>query len=134
MRLCTLLTITTTVMFFSLAAQTLRIDSLDQALTQLAADGYLSGNLLLAEGDKILLRKSYGYSDFANEIPLREDAVLELASVSKQFTAAAVSLLAADGDIDLDAPVMKYLPELHAYPTLTTRNLIHHIGGLPDYM
>lgn len=115
-------------------AQTSSIDSLDHALTQLAADGYLSGNLLLAEGDKILLRKSYGYSDFSNKTPLREDAVLELASVSKQFTAAAVSLLVTDGKIDLDAPVAKYLPELAAYPTLTIRQLIHHTGGLPDYM
>lgn len=134
MRLSTLLTLVAIAMFSSLAAQTSRIDSLDQALEQLAANGYLSGSLLLAEGDKVLLRKSYGYADFANKIPLREDAVLELASVSKQFTAAAISLLVADGKLDPDAPAAKYLPELAAYPTLTTRNLIHHTGGLPDYM
>jgi CubicO group peptidase (beta-lactamase class C family) len=134
MRLRTLLTFVAISIFFALTAQKPRIDSLDRALTQLAADGNLSGNLLLAEGNKVLLRKSYGYADFTNKKPLREDAVLELASVSKQFTAAAISLLVADGKIDLDAPAAKYLPELAAYPTLTTRNLIYHTGGLPDYM
>lgn len=134
MRLRTLFTLVSLSLFFSLTAQTSRIDSLDEALQLLAADGYLSGNLLLAEGDQVLLRKSYGYSDFDNKTPLREEAVLELASVSKQFTAAAISLLVADGKIDLDAPVAKYLPELSAYTDLTTRQLIHHTGGLPDYM
>lgn len=117
-----------------LKAQTTVIDSLDQALQQLAADGYLSANLFLAEGDKVLLRKSYGYSDFANKVPLQEDAVLELASVSKQFTAAAVAMLAKDGKLDLDAPVVNHLPELAAYPKVTVRQLVHHTGGLPDYM
>lgn len=110
------------------------IDSLDAALTELAQDGYFSGNLLLAEGDQILLRKAYGYSDFENGVPLQEDAVLELASVSKQFTAAAVALLVKDGKVDMDEPIASYLPELTAYPELTTRHLIHHTGGLPDYM
>jgi CubicO group peptidase (beta-lactamase class C family) len=122
------------IMMSNLAAQSLSIDSLDRELERLAAEGQLSANLLLAEGGRILLRKSYGYADVDNQIPLREDAVFELASVSKQFTAAAVSLLVADGKIDLDAPVMDYLPELAAYPDLTTRQLVHHTGGLPDYM
>ncbi|MGB3799800.1 MAG: serine hydrolase domain-containing protein [Lewinella sp.] len=117
-----------------LAAQSPVIDSLDKAFTQLAKEGYLSGNLLLAEGDQILLRKSYGHANFEERVPLREDAVLELASVSKQFTAAAVALLVADGKLDLDAPVTNYLAELAAYPDLTPRHLIHHTGGLPDYM
>ncbi|WP_116126331.1 serine hydrolase domain-containing protein [Lewinella sp. IMCC34183] len=117
-----------------LSAQSSAIDSLDKAFARLAEDGYLSGNLLLAEGDQILLRRSYGYADFDGKVPLREDAVLELASVSKQFTAAAVALLVADGELDLDTPVAEYLPELAAYPDLTTRHLVHHTGGLPDYM
>ena len=118
----------------NLTAQSSAIDSLDNELERLAAAGHLSGNLLLAEGDQILLRKSYGYADFERQVPLQEDAVLELASVTKQFTAAAVSLLVADGKLDLNAPVMDYLPELAAYPDLTTRQLVHHTGGLPDYM
>lgn len=129
-----LLTLVALSLLCSLTAQSSRIDSLDEALELLAADGYLSGNLLLAEDGEILLRKSYGYSDFDNKTPLPEEAVLELASVSKQFTAAAISLLAADGKIELDGPIVKYLPELAAYPDLTTRDLVHHIGGLPDYM
>ncbi len=117
-----------------LTAQSSAIDSLDNELERLAAAGHLSGNLLLAEGDQILLRKSYGYADFDRRVPLQEDAVFELASVTKQFTAAAISLLVADGKLDLDAPVMDYLPELAAYPDLTTHQLVHHTGGLPDYM
>ena len=117
-----------------LGAQSSVIDSLDRELQRLAGADELSGNLLLAQGDSILLRRSYGYADFGNRSPLREDAVFELASLSKQFTAAAVSLLVADKKLVLDAPVMDYLPELAAYPSLTTRQLVHHTGGLPDYM
>lgn len=130
----TLLTLLLVLITTTLPAQSPTLDSLDRALTQLAADGYFSGALLLAEGDRLLLRKAYGYADFANEKPLTPDNVFELASVSKQFTAAAIAKLAGDGKLDLDRPVMSYLPELAAYPTLTTRQLVHHTGGLPDYM
>lgn len=118
---------------FTISAQS-SIQQLDSLLTQLSEDRYFSGNLLLAEGDNILLRKSYGYADFENKTPLKETAVLELASVSKQFTAAGISLLVNAKQLELDTPIVQYLPELAAYPTLTTRHLVHHMGGLPDYM
>ena len=53
-------------------------------------------------------------------------------SVSKQFTAAAIALLVRDGQIHLDDPVSKYIPEVAHLPRMTIRQLVHHTGGVRD--
>lgn len=111
-----------------------RFQELDQHFQRLNKDGYFSGNILMAEGDSILFTGSYGYADVAAKRKLNRESVFELASVSKQFTATGIALLAEDGKIDLDEPVATYLPELAAYPKITVRHLVHHVGGLADYM
>jgi CubicO group peptidase (beta-lactamase class C family) len=59
--------------------------------------------------------------------------VFHVASVSKQFTAMAIHLLAQDGKLSLDDDVRKYLPELHDFgKTITIRHLLHHTSGLRD--
>ena len=62
--------------------------------------------------------------------------IFEAGSVSKQFTAAAVLLLARDGKLSLDDPVRKYVPELPEYspgPPLTVRHVLNHTSGLRDW-
>jgi CubicO group peptidase (beta-lactamase class C family) len=55
-------------------------------------------------------------------------------SVTKQFTAAAVLLLAQDGKLSLDDPARKYFPELPDYPSaITIRHLLNHTSGLRDW-
>ena len=62
------------------------------------------------------------------------DTVFEAGSVSKQFTAAAVMLLARDGKLSLDDPVRKYIPELPDYGApLTIRQMLTHTSGLRDW-
>jgi CubicO group peptidase (beta-lactamase class C family) len=59
--------------------------------------------------------------------------VFHIASVSKQFTAFAIHLLAQEGKLSLDDDIRKYLPELHDFgKTITIRHLIHHTSGLRD--
>jgi len=77
----------------------------------------------------------WGYADIEKQHVIGEDTVFNIASVSKQFTALAVTLLARDGKLDLDAPLARYLPRLPGElgrPTL--RQALRHTGGLPDYM
>ena len=81
-----------------------------------------------------LVQKAYGAANLELDVPNRADTIFEAGSVSKQFTAAAVLLLAQDGKLSLDDPVHKYVPELHDYGApVTIRQALHHTGGFRDW-
>jgi len=81
-----------------------------------------------------VLSAAYGMADLEHDIALTPDSVFEPGSVTKQFTAAAVLLLAQDGKLSLDDPIRKYFPELPDYAaTITIRNLLNHTSGLRDW-
>src|SRR5262245_42391916 len=61
------------------------------------------------------LAKAYGMADLEHDVPVSADTIFEAGSVSKQFTAAAVLLLARDGKLSIDDPVRTYIPELPDY-------------------
>ena len=83
---------------------------------------------------EIVFARGYGYADLEHDVPLTEASVFYLASVSKQFTAAAVLLLAGDGKLSIDDDVRKFLPELPDYgKRVTLRHLLHHTSGVRDY-
>jgi len=80
------------------------------------------------------LRKSYGMSNLEHDIPITSQSIFRMASLSKQFTAAAIALLAEQGKVDLDADIHNYLPDLVDYGyKVTIRQMIHHVSGIPDY-
>ena len=85
-------------------------------------------------GGRSVLEKAYGMADLEHNVPNKADTIFEAGSVSKQFTAAAVMLLASDGKLSLDDPVRKYVPELPEYGTpLTIRHMLTHTSGLRDW-
>jgi len=78
---------------------------------------------------------AFGMSDIERGKPLDTHSTINLASVSKQFTAFAMLLLQQQGKLSLDDPIVKYLPELAASAKgVTLRHLVHHTGGLRDYI
>ncbi|HEY7641586.1 MAG TPA: serine hydrolase [Steroidobacteraceae bacterium] len=84
-------------------------------------------------GGKMLYSRGYGLADIEHDAAITPATVFHVASVSKQFTAMAIYLLAADGKLALDDDVRKYLPELHDFGrTITIRHLLHHTSGLRD--
>ncbi len=88
----------------------------------------------VSSGGRIVLQKAYGMSDWEHDVSLTADAVFGIASVAKQFTAAAVLLLARDGRLSLDDPVRKYIPELPDYgKPLLIRHLLTHTSGLREW-
>jgi CubicO group peptidase (beta-lactamase class C family) len=88
----------------------------------------------VATDGKPMLAKGYGMADLEHDVRIAPDTVFEAGSVSKQFTAAAVMLLARDGKLSLDDPVRKYIPELPEYPApLTVRHMLTHTSGLRDW-
>jgi CubicO group peptidase (beta-lactamase class C family)/microsomal dipeptidase-like Zn-dependent dipeptidase len=89
--------------------------------------------LVLLDG-KPVLRRSYGLADLEQRTRATPATNYRLASVTKQFTAAAILLLAEDGRLELDDPVRKWLPTLpESVQPVTLRHLLTHTGGLIDY-
>ena len=88
----------------------------------------------IIEGGQWALRKSYGMANLEHDIPITSQSVFRMGSLSKQFTAAAIALLAEQGKVDLDADIHIYLPDLVGYGyKVTIRQMIHHVSGIPDY-
>ncbi|MGH7446476.1 MAG: serine hydrolase domain-containing protein, partial [Longimicrobiales bacterium] len=81
-----------------------------------------------------VLSHAYGMADLEHDIRNTPATIFEAGSVSKQFTAAAIVLLAQDGVLALDDDVRRYVPELPAYGhTITIRHLLTHTSGLRDW-
>lgn len=81
-----------------------------------------------------VLSAAYGMANLEHGIALHPDSVLEAGSVSKQFTAGAVLLLAQQGKLSLDDPVKKYIPEMpDSAATVTVRQMLNHTSGLRDW-
>ena len=88
----------------------------------------------VARGGQPVLQKAYGMADLEHDVPNKAETIFEAGSVSKQFTAAAVLLLAAEGKLSLDDPARKYIPELPDYGApLTVRMMLQHTSGLRDW-
>lgn len=93
--------------------------------------------LAVVQGGKIVYSRGYGLAHLEHGVRNTPSTVFHAASVSKQFTAFAIHLLAQDGKLSLDDEVRKYLPQLQVQsppgsPPITIRHLLHHTSGLRD--
>jgi CubicO group peptidase (beta-lactamase class C family) len=83
---------------------------------------------------KVIYDKAFGLADMEHLVPNTTSTIFECGSVSKQFTAASVLLLAQDGKLSLQDDVRKYVPELPQYDApITIQNLLNHTSGLKDW-
>src|SRR5262245_14460740 len=91
-------------------------------------------SVVVARQGQAILSESFGQADLELDVPMPADASFEIGSVTKQFTAAAVLLLAERGKIAIDEQLTKYLPD---YPThnqkITIRHLLTHTSGIKGY-
>ena len=86
------------------------------------------------QNGSVVLKAGYGMADLERNVLITPDSLFESGSVAKQFTAAAVMLLAQRGKISLDDPMRKYLPELADYgKPLTIRHVLSHISGIREW-
>lgn len=106
---------------------------LDQALR--AYQGAVPGAALLVIHDgRAVVRRGYGLAELETSRAVTPATAFRLASVSKQFTATAVLLLAQDGVLSIDDPARRWLPELpEAHAAVSLRHLLSHTSGLLDY-
>ncbi|HEV2663836.1 MAG TPA: serine hydrolase domain-containing protein, partial [Blastocatellia bacterium] len=83
---------------------------------------------------KLVYARGYGMANLEHNIPNGPKLIYDIASISKQFTAASILLLAGQGKLSLDDDVRKHIPELPAYQKpITILHMIHHTSGLRDY-
>jgi|SRR5882762_10318059 len=105
-----------------------------QQIVQTYADaGLFMGSVLVAEKGNVLLSKSYGYADLVWNIPNSPTTRFQIASMTKQFTAASILLLEDRGKLKTDDLVKKYLPDAPvAWDKITIYNLLTHTSGISD--
>jgi CubicO group peptidase (beta-lactamase class C family) len=106
--------------------------ALDSLLQRINKRHDFHGAILVAKNKKILYKNQIGYADFRKKQPLNDESVFQLASVSKQFTAAAIMLLYEREKIKLSDTVTNYFSDF-PYENVTIRNLLNHTAGLPKY-
>jgi CubicO group peptidase (beta-lactamase class C family) len=112
------------------AEQVSHIDQLVQEA--LSATGVPSASIAVVRDGRIVLAKAYGTQSPA--IPVATpDALYPIASVSKQFTAAAILILRDQGRLSLDDTVSRYVPGITGGDRITIRQLLSHTAGLQDY-
>ena len=109
-----------------------REKDLDRFFKALAQNQQFSGNVLVAERGKIIYEKSFGFADFAAKTKNTKSISFPIASVSKLFTATAILQQIEQGQLRLNDPVVKFIPEF-PYSTITIRHLLSHTSGLPPY-
>ena len=116
------------------SAQT-RQEQVDRVFAQYSKPGSPGCAVGVVEDGQLVVGRGYGLASIEHNAPLTTKTVLNVGSVSKQFTAMSIALLAADGKLSLDDPVRKHIPELPAYPGgVTIRHLLQHTGGLRDFL
>lgn len=90
--------------------------------------------LIIKKGKDDIYRRIFGKANLETGTDITNETVFEAASVSKQFVAACVLLLAEEGRLSLDDDVRKHVPELPDYGyVITLRHLLTHTGGLKDW-
>ena len=93
--------------------------------------GVFNGLWLYAENGEIVSKGAYGFRDAEDKLPMRENTIFEMASVTKMFTATAVMLLVREGKLNLDDEYVRYFSD-YPYPGVTIRHLLTHTSGMPD--
>lgn len=95
--------------------------------------GEFMGSVLLARGDEVLYSGGYGMANLEHNVPNIPETVYRLASLTKQFTAAAILQLQEQGLLDINDPVDRYLPDYPHGGEITIYQLLNHTSGIPDY-
>jgi CubicO group peptidase (beta-lactamase class C family) len=105
-----------------------------QQMVQSYADAQLfMGSVLVAKNGNVVLSKAFGYADLEWSIPNSPTTRFNIASMTKQFTAASILLLEDRGKLKTDDLVKKYLPDAPAvWDKVTIYNLLTHTSGIPD--
>ena len=109
-----------------------------QAEKNLALLGQAGMAVSVVQDDTVLLAQGFGCRDVEQNIPVKPETLFPIGSATKSLTAAAIMLLVDRGQLDIDTPIRRYLPELDfadkdAAQQATARDLLCHRTGLPRH-
>ena len=90
-------------------------------------------SIAVARGDRVILDKGYGKADLENGVPATDASIFRIASVTKQFTAAAILRLAERGKLSIDDEFTQYVDFPTQGKTVTIRHLLTHTSGIKSY-
>ena len=107
---------------------------LDAAIAPYYKAGEPGATVIVVKDGKTVLRKAYGIADTAGMIPMSADMAMRLGSITKQFTAVAILMLAEEGKLALTDDITRFFPD---YPTrgktITVEHLLTHTSGIVSY-
>jgi CubicO group peptidase (beta-lactamase class C family) len=114
------------------------IDNIDQHFQALTKDKLFSGTVLIAHKDKVLLNEGYGLSSAELDVPNSAITAYRIASITKQFTAAAILRLVDQNKLSLSDTLLKAMPEIvkdapEEWKKITVRQLLDHTSGMASY-
>jgi D-alanyl-D-alanine carboxypeptidase len=87
----------------------------------------------ISKSGVLLFSRGYGKANLELDRPMLSDSEVRIASVTKQFTAAALLSLVQDGKLSLDDPLEKFIPGFPGAKTVTIKELLNHTSGIRDY-
>src|SRR5437879_4886517 len=123
-----------TVLAFASTAPSDMAAQVDRVFTRWNASSTPGCAVGVAVNGQPVLANAYGIADLEHDIRNTPETIFEAGSVSKQFTAASVLLLAREGKLSLDDAATRYIPELpEAASAVTIRHMLNHTSGLRDW-
>jgi len=111
--------------------ETARVDA---AMGKVVSEGVPGLSIAIVRDGQVAYVHGYGVRDRETGRPVTADTRMEIGSVTKQFTAAAVLQLAEQGKLSLDDRVTAYVPEYPAGKDITLRQLLWQVSGVPEYV
>jgi CubicO group peptidase (beta-lactamase class C family) len=111
------------------------LDSVDQFIRAEIERQRIPGiSVAILRGNQILLSRGYGFANLELRVPASDSTIYQSGSLGKQFTAAAVVMLADQGRLPLDDSIVKWLPEgAGVWDGITVRHLLTHTSGMAEY-
>ena len=105
---------------------------LDSLLKRINKRHDFHGSILVAKKGKLVYQNQIGYANFRKKTKLNKESIYQLASVSKQFTAASIMILREANKLKLSDTITKYFPKF-PFQNITIKQLLNHTSGLPNY-
>ena len=118
--------------FFDSVSLQMKTQQIDTMFNNMLSERRFNGSILVGKQQKIIYSNFAGFADFPKKQRLNKSSQFEIASVSKQFTAAAILMLYEQKKLNLNDTVQKFIPNF-PYNGITIHQLLCHRSGLPDY-
>ncbi|MEO5909926.1 MAG: serine hydrolase domain-containing protein, partial [Pelobium sp.] len=112
-----------------------QIKQIDSLMQSANLRGVFNGNILVAQKDKIIYKKSWGFADASKNKLLNIDLLFDIGSISKEFNGVSIMLLKEQGKLKLDDPISKFLPDLPEWSkNVQIKHLINYTSGIPNFV